>query len=81
MPRKNKVVMVEWEDAWNDNDKVYDEIELLVARGMTMFSVGLLVKSDKHGVVICGEWNEETQTFRSAQFIPKGMIRKVVTLH
>jgi len=72
--------MVTWEDAWMHNSATYTKEELGKVTGIMLHVAGFLVRDDKKGVIIAGEYSPAMDNYRNVQFIPRGMVRHIFTV-
>lgn len=80
VPKDIHPVLVEWGDAWAGDSLGFVEKEDAVENtSIPIISIGHLVGQNPRGLTLCREVSKQG-LMRAQQFIPQGMIRKVVKL-
>lgn len=74
-----KVVLVVWRDAWTNSEEMEDSELALSHRPYMQHSVGFLIKRDKTGITLAGDYGEDGEKDRHL-FIDAGMVKSVVTI-
>ena len=71
---KEQVVIIEWGDAWSDDDKTTDEAQK--SKCIETHTVGFLMSENDEGITICTDLYPVWDPKRGAltNFIPWGMI-------
>ncbi|MHA1201338.1 MAG: hypothetical protein ACTSQ4_02300 [Candidatus Heimdallarchaeaceae archaeon] len=77
---KFQIVEVEWLDAQTGFSAPIGMDELDDVKPLETHSVGYLMKEDKEGITLGFMLFDKQQSFKHWQFIPKGMIKKIVKL-
>jgi hypothetical protein len=71
--KRRKLVMV----SWNDACELPDGEGKPVHKPKVQHTVGFMLKSNKKGVSLATEWNDDGTGWRGENFIPRGMVRTV----
>jgi len=70
-----ELVIVEWNDAWGDEEPVSLDSVDAVHKPLVVRTIGWLLKSDDAGVSLANECYDNS--YRGRSFIPKAMIKSV----
>ena len=74
-----EMVLVEWEDAARlDSETWADNVPMSEAKPVVFQTLGYLLYSDEHRIVVTGSWSKDTIGPRDQ--IPRGMIRSMLKL-
>lgn len=80
MTPKHRLVVVEWDDAWQDQENFASAHGIsLTHHPMAVRTLGWLVQEDEAGVSIVNEKSEQdgSEVYRGRTFIPRAMVRVV----
>ena len=78
LPKKKKIVYVEWEDASAYHR--WETVEQVTRTPHLCRSVGVLLERSDAGIVLAAAWCDSNQTVGSTQFIPASCVTRVVKL-
>lgn len=80
MKMRNKVVVVEWGDAFIDTDD-FDEKDAAKTKPVMRKTVGFLIAKNQYGYVLAtDEYNKKSDGLAAKMFVPHGMVTDVKEL-
>ena len=80
MKMHNKVVVVEWGDAFIDTDD-FDEKDAAKTKPVMRKTVGFLIAKNQYGYVLAtDEYNKKSDGLAAKMFVPHGMVTDVKEL-
>jgi hypothetical protein len=78
MNKSMRLVLVEWDDAWQDTDNFASAHGIeQTHKPLQVETLGWVILDDETGVSVVNEQNAEGSEFRGRTFIPRQMVRKV----